>query len=84
MEGEFEQNIENALNAVRGQLAAHGGGVTLVSADAATGVVSVRFSGACAGCPFASLTLEGIIDEELRRVDGVTEVVAADDTNIAP
>ena len=81
MDGNFAQNLENALNRMRARLAAHGGDIALVDADERTGVVRVRFCGACDGCPFASLTLEGLIEEGLMQVNGVTEVIAVGDTS---
>jgi Fe-S cluster biogenesis protein NfuA len=42
----------------------HGGEVELV--DACCGVVSIRFSGACRGCPALAFTLGGRIERALR------------------
>ncbi|MEV4701868.1 NifU family protein [Actinoplanes sp. NPDC049316] len=59
-----------------GELAlSHGGGLELV--DVHDGVVTVRMSGACNGCPAAGITLRHRLEDELRRrCPGVRRVVA--------
>jgi Fe-S cluster biogenesis protein NfuA len=76
----FEEKIESALREVRNRLSMHGGGIRLAHADASTGEVRVCFEGACAGCPFAAATLEGIVESALAEVPGVTRVVAIEDS----
>lgn len=44
---------------------AHGGSIELVSAN--KGVVSVRMSGACRGCPAAAITMHQRLKHQLRR-----------------
>lgn len=44
---------------------AHGGSIELVSAN--KGVVSVRMSGACRGCPAAAITMHQRLEHQLRR-----------------
>lgn len=55
--------------------AAHAGGVELaeVSED---GVVRVRWTGACTGCPFRPMTMLGTLQPVLLAVDGVRGVEA--------
>jgi Fe-S cluster biogenesis protein NfuA len=57
-------------------LAMHGGSVELVEVTP-EGVVKVRLSGACAGCPGAMMTLTHVIESALKdKVTGVTKVEA--------
>ncbi|MFH1078106.1 MAG: NifU family protein [Patescibacteria group bacterium] len=72
----LKADVEVALLEIRGALALHGGDVELLEIDSATGVVTVRLHGACAGCPMADLTVSGLIEETLReRVPAVTKVI---------
>jgi Fe-S cluster biogenesis protein NfuA len=44
----------------------HGGNVELVDVDEKQGVVTVRLSGACAGCPMSQMTSIGLIERVLK------------------
>lgn len=55
--------VEAALEEVRGPLSRHEGGIEAVDFDIGTGALSVRFKGMCDGCPFADQTLHTIIEE---------------------
>ncbi|MGF7396142.1 NifU family protein [Thermoanaerobacterium thermosaccharolyticum] len=72
----MKERVEEVLNLLRPSLQADGGDVELVDVSD-DGVVQVKLTGACGGCPFAVMTLkEGIeraIKEELPEVK---EVVA--------
>jgi Fe-S cluster biogenesis protein NfuA len=49
--------------------------------DEATGVVTVELTGACVSCPASTVTLKAGIERILKdRVEGVTEVLNAGDT----
>lgn len=48
------ERVEDALESIRPMLASHGGDVELVSVELPT--VTVRFLGACDGCPASALT----------------------------
>lgn len=50
---------------VRPILAMDGGSVALVDISE-DNVVKVRFTGGCAGCPMAQLTLTGIVESKLK------------------
>ena len=52
----MREKVEAALAKVRPSLQADGGDVELV--DVKDGVVSVKLTGACGGCPMATLTLQ--------------------------
>ena len=71
----MREKIEEILAQIRPQLEADGGNVELV--DVNDGTVSVRLTGACAGCPMANMTLKGGIERILKEyVPEVKEVVA--------
>jgi Fe-S cluster biogenesis protein NfuA len=69
-----QEKVEKALVKVRSFLQADGGDVELVEVTE-EGVVTVRLTGACAGCPMASMTLktgiERILKEEVPEVKRV-------------
>ena len=69
--------VERVLEKIRPALQADGGDVELV--DVEGGVVKVRLTGACGGCPMATMTLKGGIEvalkEEIPSVKRVEQVV---------
>ncbi len=72
----MKEKIEAALNKIRPQLRLDGGDVQLVEAGA-DGVVKVKLTGACGGCPMSQLTLKMGIEKILKKeVPEVKEVVA--------
>jgi len=71
----MREKIEAAIDRVRPALQADGGDVELVGVK--DGVVSVRLTGACGGCPMATMTLKNGIERIIREeVPEVKEVVA--------
>ncbi len=71
----MREQVEAALEQIRPDLRADGGDVELV--DVVDGVVSVRLTGGCGGCPMASMTLKnGIERVVMSEVPEVKEVVA--------
>ena len=71
----MREKVEAVLDQIRPQLEADGGNVELV--DVNQGTVSVRLTGACAGCPVATMTLKGVIEHIVKeQVPEVEEVVA--------
>jgi Fe-S cluster biogenesis protein NfuA len=71
----MREKIEAVLNQIRPNLVRDGGNVELV--DATDGIVKVRLTGACGGCPMASMTLKHGVERVLKeRVPEVKEVVA--------
>ena len=71
----MREKVEAALNQIRPALQADGGDVQLV--DVNEGVVKVRLTGACGGCPMAAMTLKQGIERVLKeQVSEVKEVVA--------
>ncbi len=72
----MKEKIEAALDKVRPQLRLDGGDVQLVEAGA-DGVVKVKLTGACGGCPMSQLTLKMGIERILKKeVPEVKEVIA--------
>jgi len=70
-----KEDVQTALDKVRPTLQADGGDVELV--DVEDGVVSVKLTGACGGCPMATMTLKHGIERILReQVPDIKEVVS--------
>jgi len=71
----MKEKVEAVLNKIRPNLAADGGNVELV--DANNGIVKLRLTGACGGCPMASMTLKHSVERVLKeQLPEVKEVVA--------
>lgn len=74
---ELKAEIERTLDTLREGLAMHAGNVELLDVDCETGKVSVRFQGACVGCPMSDMTLKAGIEDTLRElIPEITEVIA--------
>jgi len=72
----MKTKIEKALNLIKPALQAGGGDVELI--DVNDGVVKLRLTGACGGCPMASMTLKNLVERTLReRVPEIREVISA-------
>jgi len=73
---EMREKVEEVLRQIRPVLLADGGDVELV--EVSEGVVTLRLTGACGGCPMATVTLKQGIEQVLKeQVPEVKEVVAA-------
>jgi len=71
----MREKVEAALAQVRPALQADGGDVELL--DVKEGVVTLRLTGACGGCPMATMTLRMGIERVLKEeVPEVKEVIA--------
>ena len=74
---ELKAQVAAVLEEVRPHLQADGGDVELVEVGA-DGVVKVKLTGACGGCPMAQITLKRGIEAKLKeKVPGVTSVEPA-------
>jgi len=62
----LREKVEESLSTIRPALQADGGGVELVDVSD-EGVVSVRLTGACGGCPMSTMTLKMGIERTLRQ-----------------
>ena len=72
----MKDKVEAALAKIRPTLQADGGDVELVDVTA-SGVVQVRLTGACKGCPMSQMTLRNGIERLLvKEVKGVKAVEA--------
>ncbi len=65
-----------ALEDIRGNLRLHRGGIDLVDLDEESGVVSLRFTGACAGCALSDITMKKGIEVVLcERVPSIRKIL---------
>lgn len=70
----LKDKVQEALNKVRPSLQADGGDVQLVDVDE-NGLVKVKLTGACGGCPMSQMTLKMGIEKVLKQnVPEVTRV----------
>ncbi|MGB9887361.1 MAG: NifU family protein [Moorellales bacterium] len=73
----MKEKVEAALAKIRPALQADGGDVELIGVNEDNGVVTVRLTGACGGCPMATLTLKQGIERTLKKeVPEVSQVLA--------
>jgi len=71
----MREKVEEILDQIRPNLRADGGDIELL--DVEQGVVRVRLTGACEGCPMRNITLTGGIERILKeQLPEVKEVVA--------
>ncbi len=71
----MKEAVEKALNKIRPMLQRDGGDVELVEVE--NGIVKVRLTGACKGCPMSQMTLKNGIERLLKQeVPGLTAVEA--------
>jgi Fe-S cluster biogenesis protein NfuA len=76
--GTLREQVTRVLDLIRPAVQSDGGDLELVDVSD-DGIVTVRFHGACVGCPSSSMTLRSGIEQNLKiRVPGVTDVVAID------
>jgi Fe-S cluster biogenesis protein NfuA len=72
----MREKVEEALNKIRTMLMQEGGNVELVEVSE-DGVVKVRLTGACLGCPMSSITLKMGIERFLKKeIPEIKEVIA--------
>jgi len=62
----LKEKVEASLEKVRPSLQADGGDVELVEVDDKTGIVRLRLTGHCAGCPMSQMTLKNGIERILK------------------
>ena len=61
----LKERVSKVLEEIKPSLLAHGGGVDLVEITE-EGVVKVRLTGACGGCPMSQMTLSMGIEKSLK------------------
>jgi len=72
----MRDKVEAVLDKIRPSLMMDGGNVELI--DVSDGVVKVKLTGACAGCPMSTLTLKAGVERILKQeIPEIKEVVAA-------
>jgi|TARA_B100000959_G_scaffold283919_1_gene354052 Fe-S cluster biogenesis protein NfuA len=70
--------VQSIIELIRPSIQADGGDIELVSVDD-LGVVSIRFLGACIGCPSLNMTLQSTIESTLKkRLEDVSAVQAVE------
>jgi len=73
--GSIRDRVQDVINLIRPAVQADGGDLELVDVTP-TGVVQIRFHGACHGCPSSTMTLQHGIERNVReQVPEVTAVV---------
>jgi Fe-S cluster biogenesis protein NfuA len=70
----MRDKVEKALNDIRPSLQVDGGDVELV--DVENGIVKVRLTGACGGCPMSQMTLKQGIESHVKKA--VPEVLSVE------
>ena len=67
--------VKKIIDEIRPNLQADGGGIELI--DVADGVVKVKLTGACAGCPMSQMTLKMGVERYLKtKLPGIKRVDA--------
>jgi len=70
------EKVQKALDNIRPYLQADGGDVELVKVTE-EGIVEVRLTGACKGCPMSQMTLRAGVERALiREIPGIRRVEA--------
>lgn len=73
----MQEKVKEVLGKIRPSLQADGGDVELINVNEEDGVVTVHLTGACGGCPMATITLKQGIEQSLKReIPQVNRVVA--------
>jgi Fe-S cluster biogenesis protein NfuA len=71
----MKEQIENALDKIRPALQRDGGDIELVEVEE-SGIVKVRLTGACSGCPMSQMTLKQGVERIVKQL--VPEVKAVE------
>ncbi len=72
----MKAEVQKAIDSIRPSLQADGGDVELVDVSE-DGIVKVRLTGACRGCPMSQMTLKMGIEKVIKKqIPAVKEVVA--------
>ena len=72
---DLKKSVEQALTKIRPLLQRDGGDIELI--EVTDGIVKVRLTGACKGCPMSQMTLkQGVEKLLLKEVPGLKQVQA--------
>jgi Fe-S cluster biogenesis protein NfuA len=75
-ENKMKEQVQKALDIIRPSLQADGGDVELVDVSA-DGVVKVKLTGACHGCPMSQMTLKMGIEKMIKKqVPEIKEIIS--------
>jgi len=73
----MKDRIEKVLDKVRPSLQSDGGGVELIDVDEKEGIVKVKLTGACGGCPMSQMTLTFGVEKALKEaIPEIKKVIA--------
>ncbi len=61
----MKEKVQAVMNKIRPMLQADGGDVELINVE--NGIVKVRLTGACKGCPMSQMTLKNGIERLLKK-----------------
>ncbi len=79
----MKEKVIAVLDSIRGALQADGGDVELVDVNETEGIVKVKLTGACGGCPMAQMTLqmgiERVMKQQVPEVKKVVPVAQEED-----
>jgi Fe-S cluster biogenesis protein NfuA len=71
----MQEKVEQALERIRNFLRADGGDVEVI--EVSDGVVKLRLTGACGGCPMSTLTLKNVVERVIKeQLPEIKEVIA--------
>jgi Fe-S cluster biogenesis protein NfuA len=70
----MKEKVQKVLNEIRPALQADGGDVEFV--DLVDGIVKVRLTGACGGCPMSQMTLKRGIETRIKKA--IPEIVSVE------
>ena len=80
----LHDRVVEVIDGIRPHIQADGGDIGLVAIED-NGIVKVKLSGACSGCPHAAQTLKMGVERAIReRVPEIREVVSVDPLPGAP
>ncbi len=72
----MKEEVQKAIDIIRPSLQADGGDAELVDVSE-DGIVKLKLTGACRGCPMSQMTLKMGIEKVIKqKVPGVKEVIA--------
>ena len=73
----LKEKVETEMAKIRPSLQADGGDAELVEVNEKTGIVKIRLTGHCAGCPMSQMTLKNGIERILKSaIPEVKSVIA--------
>jgi len=73
------ERVEAVLDKIRPSIQADGGNVELLDVNEDTKIVTVKLTGACAGCPMSQMTLKAGIERIIKHE--IPEVVSVEAAN---